>query len=86
MSLILKLLCRSHLVGVVALPSLIALMIKSVQYYKCIIAAMCVRACNCEESACSKPIPNFDCVLTSECDQENSREVSEDDRDALSKH
>lgn len=44
---------------------------------------VCHRTCNCEESGCIKPIPNFDCVPTRECDQEKSRKVSEDDRECL---
>ena len=48
------------------------------------IAVMCaIKAGKCEDSGCSKPILNFDCVPTSECDQEKSREVSEDDRTCL---
>ena len=44
---------------------------------------VCHKSCKCEDSGCSKPIPNFDCVPSSECDQEQSREVSEDERACL---
>ena len=44
---------------------------------------VCHKSCKREDSGCSKPIPNFDCVPSSECDQEQSREVSEDERACL---
>jgi len=44
---------------------------------------VCHKSCKCEDSGCSKPIPNFDCVPTSECDQEKSRDFSEDERACL---
>ena len=41
---------------------------------------VCHKSSECEDSGCSTPIANFDCIPTSECDQEQAREVSEDER------